>query len=168
MNLGVIGKAQELKKRIWFAILALCVYRLGSYIPVPGVDARVLAEIFQQQQTGVLGVFNMFSGGSLQRMTIFALAIMPYITVSIVIQLMTVMSPKLSALKKEGEAGRRKINQYTRIGTVFMSTVQAFGIAVFLENLRSATGTHAVLNPGLFFKITTVVTLVGGTMFLIS
>ena len=165
MNFGVIGKAQELQKRLWFVVIALSVYRLGTYIPIPGVNAKILAELFAQQQQGVLGIFNMFSGGALSRMTIFALAIMPYITVSIIIQLLTVMSPYLTALKKEGEAGRRKINQFTRIGTVFMSGFQAFGISVFLESMHGPGGS-VVVDPGLFFKITTIVTLVGGTMFL--
>ena len=165
INVGVIGKAKELQKRIWFVIGALAIYRLGTYIPIPGVDARILAEIFAQQQGGILGIFNMFSGGALSRMTIFALAIMPYITVSIIMQLMTVMSPQLAALKKEGQAGQQKINQYTRFGTVFMSGFQAFGIAVFLESVKGPSGS-AVLDPGMFFKITTIVTLIGGTMFL--
>lgn len=161
INFGVIGKAEELKKRIWFVIGALIVYRIGTYVPLPGIDARVMADIFQQQSGGLLGVFNMFSGGALSRMTIFALNIMPYITVSIVMQLMTVMSPHLAALKKDGEAGRRKINQYTRMGTVFMAGFQAFGIALFLEGQQGV-----VLDPGFFFRVTTILSLVGGTIFL--
>jgi preprotein translocase subunit SecY len=165
MDLSVIGKAQELKKRIWFVIGALIVYRIGTFIPLPGIDSRILSEIFQQQSGGILDMFNMFSGGALGRMTIFALNIMPYITVSIVIQLLTVMYPSLAKLKKEGESGRRKITQYTRIGTVFMASFQGFGIAVFLEGLSGANG-GAVLDPGLFFRVTTVITLVCGVIFL--
>ncbi len=165
LNMGVIAKATELKQRLWFVIGALIVYRIGTYIPIPGIDPHILKEIFQHQSGGVLGVFNMFSGGALGRMTIFALAIMPYITSSIIIQLMTVAVPHLAALKKEGEAGRRKINQYTRYGTVLLAMVQAYGIAVGLEGTTGASGS-AVLEPGLFFRFTTVVTLVGGTMFL--
>jgi len=167
INFGAIGKAKELKQRIWFVVIALVVYRLGTYIPIPGVDSRVLAEIFQSQSQdkGVLDIFNMFSGGALSRMTIFTLNIMPYITVSIIIQLLTVMSPKLAEMKKEGESGRKKIQQLTRYGTVFMAAFQGFGIAVFLESITGTTG-NAVLNPGLYFKVTTVVTLIGGVMFL--
>ncbi len=164
-NLGVFGRAHELKKRLWFVIGALIVYRIGTYIPLPGIDSRIMAEMFQQQSGGILDIFNMFAGGALGRMTIFALNIMPYITVSIVMQLLTVMSPALTALKKEGERGRQKINQYTRMGTVFMAGFQATGIAVFLEGLNASAGS-VVLEPGLFFRITTVVTLVGGTIFL--
>jgi len=165
LNLGVIAKAQELKKRLWFVVGALIVYRLGTYIPLPGVDSRILAELFSSNSGGLLDIFNMFSGGALGRMTIFALNIMPYITVSIIMQLMTVMSPSLTALKKEGEAGRRKINQYTRIGTVFMAAFQGFGISVFLEGIKSPDGS-AVIEAGLFFRITTIITLVGGVIFL--
>lgn len=165
INLGVIGKAHELKKRLWFLVGALIVYRIGTYIPLPGIDSRVLSELFQQQSAGILGIFNMFSGGALGRMTIFALNIMPYITVSIIMQLMTVMSPALAALKKEGETGRKKINQYTRYGTVFMSAFQGFGIAVFLEGLSGPNGS-VVLDPGFFFRVTTIITLVGGVIFL--
>ncbi len=162
MNLGVIGKAKELKQRIWFAIIALVVYRIGTYIPLPGIDSRILASIFAQQSGGLLDIFNMFSGGSLGRMTIFALSIMPYITVSIIMQLMTVMVPQLAALKKEGEAGRRKINKYTRYGTVLMTSIQAMGLSTFLQTAYS----NAVINPGAFFTATTVISLVGGTMFI--
>lgn len=163
-NFGVIGKAQELKKRIWFTLGALIVYRLGTYVPIPGVDSRILTELFSQN-AGILGMFNMFSGGALGRMTIFALNIMPYITTSIIMQLMTVMSPQLAALKKEGDAGRRKINQYTRYGTVLLAMVQGMGVAFFLEKVTGTSGA-AVQDPGLFFRITTVITLVGGTLFL--
>ncbi len=165
LNLGVLQKAQELKKRLWFVLGALVVYRIGTYIPLPGVDSRILADMFQQNAGGLLDIFNMFSGGAFSRMTIFALNVMPYITVSIIIQILAVVYPYLAELKKEGEAGRRKINQYTRYGTVLMASVQGFGIALFLESIVLGDRA-AVLDPGLFFRILTVVTLVGGTMFL--
>lgn len=164
-DFSVIGKATELKQRLWFVVGALIVARIGAYIPIPGIDPQVLAEIFKHHSGGVLGVFNMFSGGALGRMTIFALAIMPYISSSIIIQLMTIASPHLAALKKEGEAGRRKINQYTRYGTVLLAFLQGYGIAVGLEGMQDH-GTSAVIDPGLFFRLTTAMTLVGGTMFL--
>ncbi|MEC8053424.1 MAG: preprotein translocase subunit SecY [Pseudomonadota bacterium] len=165
MSFGAFSKASELKKRIWFTLAALVVYRLGTYIPLPGIDPVILAEIFQQAQGGILGMFDMFAGGALGRMTIFALNIMPYISAAIIMQLMTAVSPNLEALKKEGEAGRKKINQYTRYLTVLLATVQAYGIAVGLENLPASTGSP-VIDPGLFFRFTAVVTLVGGTVFL--
>src|SRR3954467_3675533 len=165
INFGAIAKADELKKRIWFTLGALIVYRLGTYIPVPGIDPAVLADIFRQQQGGIVGMFDMFSGGALGRMTIFALNIMPYISASIIMQLMTAVSPHLEALKKEGEVGRKKINQYTRYGTVLLALFQAFGIAAGLEGMTSSTG-PAVPDPGFFFRISTVVSLTGGTMFL--
>ncbi len=165
MNFGVFSKATELKKRLWFVLGALVVYRIGSYIPVPGIDPHILHEIFQKHMSGVLGVFNMFSGGSLSRMTIFALAVMPYISASIIVQILTVAFPSLAALKKEGEAGRRKINQYTRYGTVVLAALQGYGIAAGLEAMTGPSGS-AVLNPGMFFRFSTTVTLVGGTMFL--
>ncbi len=165
MNFGALAKATELKKRIWFTLGALVVYRLGTYIPLPGIDPVVLQQIFQQQQGGILGMFDMFSGGALGRMTIFALNIMPYISASIIMQLLTSVSPTLEALKKEGESGRKKINQYTRMGTVLLSTVQAYTIAVGLEGMSGPGGT-AVIDPGYFFRAVTVITLVGGTMFL--
>ena len=162
-SFGSFAKATELKQRIWFTLGALIVYRIGTYIPIPGVNPDILREIFAQQQGGVLGMFDMFSGGALGRMTIFALNIMPYISASIIMQLMSAMSPSLAAIKKEGEAGRKKINQYTRYLTVVLAAVQGYGIAVGLEALN---GGAAVLDPGLFFRATTVITLVGGTMFL--
>lgn len=165
INLGVIGKAEELKKRIFFVLGALVVYRLGTYIPLPGVDTRVISEMIAQQSGGLLGIFNMFSGGALGRMTIFALNVMPYITVSIVIQLLTAMYPALNQLKKEGESGRRKIQQYTRIGTVFMTAIQGFGIASFLTTIN-ISGQSAVINEGWFFTASVVISLVGGTIFL--
>ena len=165
VNFGVLGKAQELKKRIWFVLGALIVYRLGTYIPIPGVDARILNESSQNSSGGLLDVFNMFSGGALGRMTVFALNVMPYITMSIIMQLLTSLSPALKAMKKDGESGRRKINQYTRYGTVLMASFQGYGISIYLESLQS-NGVLAVADPGFFFRITTIVTLVGGVMFL--
>ncbi len=165
LNLGSLAKATELRKRIWFTLGALVIYRVGTYIPVPGVDPGVLAQFFQQNSGGILGMFDMFSGGALGRMTIFALNIMPYITASIIMQLMTAVSPSLDQLKKEGETGRKKINQYTRYGTVLIAALQGYGIAVGLEAMNSG-GQAAVIDPGLFFRFTTVITLVGGTMFL--
>ena len=161
LNFGAFAKADALKKRIWFTLGALIVYRLGTYIPLPGINPEALASAFSNQQSGILGLFNMFSGGAVGRMAIFALGIMPYISASIIIQLMTSIIPSLDALKKEGEAGRKVINQYTRYGTVLLAVVQAYGISVGLEG-----GTNIVIDPGLFFRITAVVTLTGGTMFL--
>ena len=165
MNFGAFAKATELKKRIWFTLGALIVYRLGTYIPLPGIDPVVLQDIFRQNQGGVLGMFDMFSGGALRRMTIFALNIMPYISASIIMQLMTAVSPQLEALKKEGETGRKKINQYTRYGTVLIAAFQAYGISAGLEGMSSSAG-PAVTDPGMFFRFQVVVTLVGGTIFL--
>ncbi|GAL97244.1 preprotein translocase subunit SecY [Acetobacter tropicalis NRIC 0312] len=164
-NVGSFAKATELKKRIWFTLGALIIYRLGTYIPVPGVDATVMGQLLAQHQGGILGMFNMFTGGALGRMTVFALNIMPYISASIIVQLMSTAVPSLEALKKEGEQGRKKLNQYTRYLTVFIALFQAYGIAVGLENMHSAAGA-AVVNPGVFFLTSCVITLVGGTMFL--
>ena len=165
INFGAFSKATELKNRIWFTLGALVIYRLGTYIPIPGIDASILQEIFRQNAGGILGMFDMFSGGALGRMTIFALNIMPYISASIIIQLLTAVSPTLENLKKEGESGRKKLNQYTRYGTVLLAAVQSYGIAVGLEGMRS--GAHsAVIDPGLFFRLVTVITLTGGTVFL--
>jgi len=147
--------------RLWFLLAALVVYRIGAHIPVPGIDPNQLAELFRQNQGGILGMFNMFSGGALSRFTIFALGIMPYISASIIMQLMTIVSPQLEALKKEGEAGRRKITQYTRYGTLVLATFQALGIAIALESQPGL-----VIDPGVAFRFTTVVTLVTGTVFL--
>ena len=158
---GALAKADELKKRLWFTVGALIIYRLGTYLPLPGINPGALAEIFSQQSSGILGMFDMFSGGALGRMTIFALNIMPYITASIIMQLMTAIVPTLEALKKDGESGRKTINQYTRYLTVLLASVQGYGIAVALE---SASG--VVDEPGVFFRLITVVTLVGGTLFL--
>jgi preprotein translocase subunit SecY len=155
------GKFGDLKRRLWFLLGALVVYRIGAHIPVPGIDPNVLSELFRSQQGGILGMFNMFSGGALSRFTIFALGIMPYISSSIIMQLMTVASPQMEALKKEGEAGRRKITQYTRYGTVALALFQGLGIAIALEAQPGL-----VLEPGLLFRLTTVSTLLTGTMFL--
>ena len=165
VNFGALSKAKELKKKILFTLAALIVYRLGTYIPLPGIDSQALNDIFQQNAGGILGMFDMFSGGALSRMTIFALNIMPYISASIIIQLMTTVSPHLGALKKDGEAGRKTIIQYTRYGTVFLAAVQGLGIASGLENLSSSAG-PAVMDPGLMFRFTTVISLTGGTVFL--
>ncbi len=165
LNLGAFAKATELKKRLWFTLGALIVYRVGTYIPLPGIDPTVLAEIFKANAGGILGMFDVFAGGALGRMTIFALNIMPYISASIIMQLMTAVSPQLELLKKEGESGRKKINQYTRYGTVGLAAVQSIGIAIGLESMSGSTGL-AVLDPGFFFRATTVITLTGGTVFL--
>ena len=164
-NFGAFAKATELKKRLWFTLGALVIYRIGTYIPLPGIDPTILSDIFEQQRGGLTDMLNLFSGGALERMTIFALNIMPYISAAIIMQLMTAVSPRLEALKKEGEAGRKKINQYTRYGTVLLATVQGYGIAVGLEGMASSAG-PAVINPGFFFRATTVISLVGGTIFL--
>ncbi len=158
---GKAGRYGDLKRRLLFLLGALVVFRIGAHIPVPGIDPNELAALFQSQQGGILGMFNMFSGGALSRFTIFALGIMPYISASIIMQLMTAVSPHLDQLRKEGEAGRRKITQYTRYGTLFLSLFQATGISVALESQA-----NLVLDPGLMFRITTVTTLVTGTMFL--
>ncbi len=165
MSLGNFAKATELKQRLWFTLGALIVYRVGTYIPVPGVDASVMGEMFAQHSGGILGMFDMFSGGALGRMTVFALNIMPYISASIIIQLMSAAIPSLETLKKEGEQGRKKLNQYTRYLTVLIALFQSYGIAVGLEGMRGSFG-PAVVDPGLFFRLSCVVSLVGGTMFL--
>jgi len=161
LNFGALAKATELKKRIWFTLGALLIYRLGTYIPLPGIDPQAIADLFRQNQAGILGLFNMFSGGAVGRMAIFALGIMPYISSSIIMQLMTTVSPHIAQLKKEGEQGRKQINQYTRYGTVILSALQGYGIAVGLEGAG-----NVVVDPGWFFRITTVITLTGGTVFL--
>jgi len=163
LNFGALAKAEELKKRIWFTLGALLIYRLGTYIPLPGIDPAAWDKIFNQQAGGILGMFNMFAGGGIHRMAIFALTIMPYISASIIIQLMTTVSPTLEQLKKEGEQGRKMINQYTRYLTVVLAALQAYGIAIGLEG--AGTGS-VVADPGFFFRISTVITLTGGTMFL--
>ncbi|MCX8135388.1 MAG: preprotein translocase subunit SecY [Roseococcus sp.] len=165
LNLGVLAKATELKQRIWFTLGALIVYRIGTYIPVPGVDAAVMGEMLRQHGGGILGMFAMFTGGALGRMTVFALNIMPYISASIIVQLMTAAIPSWEQLKKEGESGRKKLNQYTRYLTLLIAIFQAYGIAVGLEGIRGSIG-PAVADPGWFFRISCVITLTGGTMFL--
>jgi preprotein translocase subunit SecY len=159
--LGLSGRFGDLRRRLLFLLGALIVYRIGAHIPVPGIDPQVLEDLFKAQRGGILDMFNMFSGGALSRFTIFALGIMPYISASIIMQLMTVVVPTLEALKKEGEAGRRKITQYTRYGTVVLATFQAVGISIALEGQAGL-----VLDPGLLFRFNTVITLVTGTMFL--
>src|SRR5207237_7225728 len=159
-SLANFTKATDLKKRLWFTLGALIVFRLLSFVPLPGIDPRALTQLFSRTQGGVLDFFNMFSGGSLQRMSLIALGVMPFITASIVMQLATTMSPQLGALKKEGESGRKKINQYTRYGTVVLCIIQGYFMSVTLE------GQGVVLDPGLMFRITTVISLLGGTMFL--
>ncbi len=161
LNFSALAKAEELKKRIWFTLGALVVYRLGTYIPLPGIDPSVWSQVFRQQAGGILGMFNMFSGGGIDRMAIFALNIMPYISASIILQLLTSVSPKLEALKKEGEAGRKVINQYTRYLTLVLAALQAYGIAIGLQGAG-----NVVSQPGLFFLMSTTITLTGGTMFL--
>ena len=161
VNFSAIGKNEELKKRIWFTLGALVIYRLGTYIPLPGIDPVAFEQNFTRQNQGVLELFNMFAGGAVQRMAIFALNIMPYISASIIIQLLTSVIPTLETLKKEGESGRKVINQYTRYLTVFLAIFQAYGIAIGLEGQGGT-----VSDPGIFFRISTVLTLTGGTMFL--
>ncbi|RTL72135.1 MAG: preprotein translocase subunit SecY [Hyphomicrobiales bacterium] len=165
LNFGAFSKAEELKRRLWFTLGALLVYRLGTYIPIPGIDPVAFAATFKNNSSGMLGMFNMLAGGAVERMAIFALNIMPYISASIIMQLMTSVVPSLETLKKEGEQGRKQINQYTRYLTVALAAFQAYGIAFGLEGSRNGA-TQVVLDPGIFFRISTVVTLVGGTMFL--
>ncbi len=165
LNFGAFAKAEELKKRLWFTLGALLVYRLGTFIPIPGINPIAFAESFNASKAGILGMFNMFAGGAVERMAIFALNIMPYISASIIMQLMTSVVPTLETLKKEGEQGRKQINQYTRYLTVALAAFQAYGISVGLEGSRGSSGA-VVIDPGWFFRITTVITLVGGTMFL--
>lgn len=165
INFGAFSRATELKKRIWFTLGALLIYRFGTYIPLPGIDTMALRQTFEQHSSGVIGLFNMFAGGAIARMAIFALGIMPYISASIIVQLMTSIVPSLEALKKEGESGRKIINQYTRYGTVLLALLQAYGIALALES-GMQTGLQIVIEPGMFFRLTAVITLVGGTMFL--
>lgn len=161
LNFNAFAKATELQKRIWFTLGALVAYRLGTFIPIPGVDPAAFAAAFQGQQGGILGMFNVFSGGAVSRMAIFALNVMPYISASIIIQLLATASPTLERLKKEGEAGRKQLNQYTRMLTLVLAVAQSFGIALGLEGT-----TGAVLDPGWMFRISTVITLTGGVMLL--
>jgi preprotein translocase subunit SecY len=162
LNFGALAKADELKKRIWFTLGALIIYRIGTYIPLPGMNPDAVADLFKQSQSGVLGLFNMFSGGAVGRLAIFALAIMPYISASIIIQLLSSVVPTFEALKKEGEQGRKILNQYTRYLTLVLAVFQAYGIGVGLQGSG-----NLVLEPGPFFLLSTTITLVGGTMFLL-
>src|SRR5271166_3902249 len=162
VNWSAFGKAEELKKRIWFTLGALIIYRFGTYIPLPGIDPAAFEANFTGNKQGVLELFNMFSGGAVQRMAIFALNIMPYISASIIIQLLGSVIPSLEAIKKEGEQGRKVINQYTRYLTVVLAAFQAYGISVGLESQAGV-----VSDPGIMFRISTIVTLTGGTMFLV-
>ncbi len=161
INFAAFAKATDLQKRIWFTLIALVVYRIGTFIPIPGVDPAAFAQAFQQQAGGILGMFNTFSGGAVERMAIFALNVMPYISASIIMQLMSTSVPSLERLKKEGEVGRKQLNQYTRYLTLVLAIFQSYGIAI---GLQASTG--VVTNPGIFFIASTVITLTGGTMFL--
>jgi preprotein translocase subunit SecY len=166
LSFANFSKATDLKKRLWFTIGALIVFRLCSFVPLPGIDPVALDQLFNRTAGGVLDFFNMFSGGALERMSIIALGIMPYITASIVVQLMGSIYEPWKALKKEGESGRKKLNQYTRFGTVVLTIFQGYGIAVGLEGWGADAGASAVIDPGMFFRISTIITLLGGTMFL--
>ncbi|WP_066552654.1 preprotein translocase subunit SecY [Croceicoccus bisphenolivorans] len=167
MSLANFGKATELKQRIWFTLGALIVFRFLSFVPLPGVNPLILQDLYAQTRGGVLDLFNTFSGGSLERMSLIALGIMPYITASIVVQLAAALHPALAALKKEGESGRKKLNQYTRYGTVGLTAIQGYFLAVGLETFAASSGLHAVVAPGYMFRIGAVISLVGGTMFLL-
>ena len=167
LNLANFSKATELRQRIWFTIGALIVFRFLSFVPLPGVNPLILADLYDQTRGGVLDTFNMFSGGSLERMSLIALGVMPYITASIVVQLAAGLHPALMALKKEGEAGRKKLNQYTRYGAVFLTAIQGYFLAVGLEAYAAQSGLQAVVSPGIMFRVGAVISLVGGTMFLL-
>ena len=167
LSLANFGKATELKQRIWFTIGALIVFRFLSFVPLPGVNPLILDTLYDQTRGGILDLFNTFSGGSLERMSLIALGVMPYITASIVIQLAAALHPSLMALKKEGEAGRKKLNQYTRYGTVFLCAIQGWFLASGLESYGAQSGLQAVVAPGVMFKVVAVINLVGGTMFLL-
>ena len=167
IDASAFSKATELKKRLWFTVMALIVFRLGTFIPLPGIDPHILADIFARNANGILGMFNMFAGGALERMTIFALNIMPYISASIILQLGQSVVPSLASLKKEGEAGHRKITHYTKMLTVLITIIQGYGSAVGLEGMTGSAGLSAVINPGFVFIFTTVVSLVGGTRFIV-
>ncbi|MFC4290913.1 preprotein translocase subunit SecY [Sphingorhabdus arenilitoris] len=167
LNFSKFGQATDLKKRLWFTLGALIVFRMLSFVPLPGVDPVAQAALYANNaQGGVLDIFNTFSGGSLERMSLIALGVMPYITASIVVQLAASLSPTLAAIKKEGESGRKKLNQYTRYGTVFLTAMQGYFLASGLETLAAANGIAAVVEPGLMFRIVATISLVGGTMFL--
>ena len=163
---GNIFRIPELKKKVFFTLALLVVYRIGAHIPTPGINSVALAEIMSRMTGTMMGFFDMFSGGALSRLTIFALGIMPYISASIIIQLMTMVSPYLARLKKEGEQGQKKITQYTRYGTIVLSLVQSTGISVGLEAMRSPTGNAVVLEPGWSFRLMTILTLTAGCAFL--
>jgi preprotein translocase subunit SecY len=167
LNLGNFAKATELRQRIWFTIGALIVFRFLSFVPLPGVNPLILSELYDQTRGGILDLFNTFSGGSLERMSLIALGVMPYITASIVVQMASALHPTLSALKKEGASGRQKLNQYTRYGAVVLCAIQGYFLAVGLESFGAQSGLQAVVNPGYMFRIVTVINLVGGTMFLL-
>jgi preprotein translocase subunit SecY len=161
-----ISKIPELQKRILYTFLLLAVYRIGAHVPTPGIDTQALAAFFEQAKGSLLGLFDMFAGGALSKLSVFALGIMPYISASIILQLLTVVIPHLEKLSKEGEAGRRKITQYTRYGTVLLSIIQGFGIAVGLENMAGPSGVSIVITPGWGFRLMTVITLTAGTSFI--
>ncbi|MFB0611032.1 preprotein translocase subunit SecY [Aurantiacibacter poecillastricola] len=167
LSFSNFSKATELKQRIWFTIGALIVFRFLSFVPLPGVNPLILESLYDQTRGGILDMFNMFSGGSLERMSLIALGVMPYITASIVIQLASALHPSLMALKKEGEAGRKKLNQYTRYGTVFLCAIQGWFLASGLEAYAASSGLQAVVDPGIMFRVVAVINLVGGTMFLL-
>lgn len=166
LNLSKFGQATELKKRLWFTLGALIIFRMLSFVPLPGVDPTQLGLLADRTQGGVLDFFNTFSGGALERMSVIALGVMPYITASIVVQLATSLSPQLAAIKKEGESGRKKLNQYTRYGTVGLTAIQGYFIAVGLETLGASQGLAPVVEPGMLFRVAAVISLIGGTMFL--
>ncbi|WP_299193209.1 preprotein translocase subunit SecY [uncultured Erythrobacter sp.] len=167
LNLGNFAQATELRQRIWFTLGALIVFRFLSFVPMPGINPLGLVQLAEQQQEGILGMFNMFTGGSLERMSLIALGVMPYITASIVVQMASALHPTLAALKKEGASGRQKLNQYTRYGTVFLCAIQGWFLAVGLETFASSQGIAAVVQPGYMFRVGAVISLVGGTMFLL-
>jgi preprotein translocase subunit SecY len=167
LNLGNFAKATELKQRIWFTIGALIVFRFLSFVPLPGVNPLILSELYDQTRGSILDLFNTFSGGSLERMSLIALGVMPYITASIVVQMASALHPTLAALKKEGASGRQKLNQYTRYGAVILCAIQGYFLAVGLESFGAQSGLQAVVNPGYLFRIVAVINLVGGTMFLL-
>ena len=167
LSFSNFSKATELKQRIWFTIGALIVFRFLSFVPLPGVNPLILSSLYDQTRGGILDMFNMFSGGSLERMSLIALGVMPYITASIVIQMAAALHPSLMALKKEGEAGRKKLNQYTRYGTVFLCAIQGWFLASGLEAYGAQSGLQAVVDPGIMFRVVAVINLVGGTMFLL-
>ncbi|WP_394727429.1 preprotein translocase subunit SecY [Altererythrobacter sp. GH1-8] len=167
LNLANFSKATELRQRIWFTIGALIVFRFLSFVPLPGINPLALAQLAEQTQGGIIDMFNMFTGGSLERMSLIALGVMPYITASIVVQMAAALHPTLSALKKEGASGRQKLNQYTRYGTVFLCSIQGWFLAAGLESFASSSGLAAVVDPGYMFRVGAVISLVGGTMFLL-